>query len=193
MKRTKALGSLQAIVITLMIIGIILGIGFLVLEEFEETLGTTTGTVVNETIAPTDAGIYVAYNHTTADVYCYHSFTPGIVTNESDGAIIASGNYSYTAATGLLKNLTSTEDDGAGGNSWNISYTYSYGDSAACEGLNETIEATKEIPVWLTIIVILLIVGILLAIVFKVLPTSGEGGVGGSFGGSSSDGITAEI
>ena len=179
-----------------MIIGILLGIGFLVLEEFEETLGTDSVTIVNETVAPTDAGIYVAYNHTTADVYCYHSFAPTFVINASDDAIINSGNYSYNPVTGLLTNLTSTFV-ASGVNSWKVTYSYKYGaNSSACEGIFETIEATKEIPVWLTIIVILLIVGILLAIVFRVLPTSGEGSVGGSggsFGGADSGGITAEI
>lgn len=191
MKSTKALGSLQIIVLTVMVIGIILGIGLLLLEEFETTLGTDTGTITNETISPTDAGIYVDYNYTTAGVYCYHSFSPGIVVNESGSIVIASGNYSYNAVTGLFQNLTSEFPDGSAGNSWNISYTYSYGDSAACEGLSETVDATKTIPTWLTIIVILLIVGVLLAIVFRVLPNTGEG-IGG-FGGASSGEVTAEI
>jgi len=192
MKSTKALGSLQRIVITIMIIGIVLGIGFLVLDEFEGFLGTDTGTVTNETTAPTDAGIYVAYNYTTAGVGCYNNFGSLVVTNASDGAFINSGNYSYVSTTGLVKNLTSTFCDGSGVNSWNISYTYTYGDNEACIGLDETVEATKTIPTWLTIIIIMLIVGILLVIVFRVLPTAGEGG-GFRFGGGSSGGVTAEI
>jgi len=42
--------------------------------------------------------------------------------------------------------------------------------SEAYEGVNDTITAVKKIPTWLGIIVILAIVGILLAIVFSVLP-----------------------
>jgi len=84
------LGNLQAIVITLVTVGILLGIGFLVLEEF-------------------------------------------------------------------MANMT------AG--------------SAAEGGVNDTITAMKKIPTWLPIIVILAIVGILLAIVFAVLPRAGGGGV----------------
>jgi len=192
MKSTKALGSLQRIVITIMIIGIVLGIGFLVLEEFETTLGTSTGTVTNETISPTDAGIYVAYNYTTADLYCYRSFVPVRVVNASDGKVITSSNYSYNTVTGLFKNLT-TYGSASGDNTWNITYTYIYGDSAACEGLGETVDAMNTIPTWLTIIIILLVVGILLAIVFRVLPTAGEGSGGFNFGGGSSGGVTAEI
>lgn len=77
------IGTLQSIIITLVIIGIVLGVGFLVLEEFEEEM--TAG-------------------------------------------------------------------------------------SEAESGVNDTINALGEIPTWLSIIVIIAIVGILLAIVFTVLP-----------------------
>lgn len=82
------LGNLQGIILTLVVVGIILGIGFLVLEEFRDQM--TAGT-------------------------------------------------------------------------------------EAWTGVNDTITAVKEIPGWLTIIVILAIVGILLAIVFSVLPRAGAG------------------
>ena len=186
MKSRKGLAGLQAIIISIVVIGIVLGIGFLVLEEFESALGTDIGTVTNETISPTDAGIYVAYNYTTDGVGCYNNFVPTIIINATDDVLISSGNYSYTTTTGLLKNLTSEFSTG----SWKVTYTYTYGDTAACTGLNETIEATKTIPTWLTIIIILLIVGVLLSIVFRVLPQFGgeEMGMGNEGGGS-----TAEI
>jgi uncharacterized membrane-anchored protein len=77
------LGNLQGIIITLVVVGIVLGIGFVVLEEFKDQM---------------DSG------------------------------------------------------------------------SEAESGVNETINAIAEIPTWLSIIVIIAIVGILLAIVFTVLP-----------------------
>ena len=91
LKAKKAqIGTLQTIIITLVVIGIVLGIGFLVLEEFMDQM---------------DAG------------------------------------------------------------------------SEAEAGVNDTITALGEIPEWLTIVVILAIVGILLAIVFSVLPRAGGGSV----------------
>lgn len=45
--------------------------------------------------------------------------------------------------------------------------------SEAEGAVNDTIQAMKKIPAWLSIIVILAIVGILLAIVFSVLPRAG--------------------
>jgi len=80
------LGTLQTIIMTLVVVGIVLGIGFLVLEKFMDQM---------------DAG------------------------------------------------------------------------SEAEAGVNETIQALAEVPTWLSIIVILAIVGILLAIVFSVLPRAG--------------------
>jgi len=186
MKSKKAqIGTLQTIIITLVVIGIVLGIGFLVLREFEVTLGDDTGTVGNETITPTDGGIFVAYNSTTANLYCYHSFSPVTVTNNSgDNLIIGGANYSYNENTGMFWNLTAEFP-----NAWNISYTYQYGASEACEGLSSTIDATNEIPAWLIIIVILFIVGILLAIVFRVMPT----GAGTFRGAGSGGGVIAEV
>ena len=85
-KKKGQLGNLQSVIMTLVVVGIILGIGFLVLEEFRDQM--TVGT-------------------------------------------------------------------------------------EAYSGVNTTITAMAKIPSWLSIIVILAIVGILLAIVFSVLPRAG--------------------
>ena len=86
--KAAQLGNLQDIILTLVVVGIILGIGFLVLEEFRDKM--TVG-------------------------------------------------------------------------------------SEAWAGVNDTIDAVKEIPGWLSIVVILAIVGVLLAIVFSVLPRASVG------------------
>lgn len=83
MDKKAQIGTLQSIIITLVVIGIVLGIGFLVLEEFMDEM--TAG-------------------------------------------------------------------------------------SEAEQGVNDTINALNEVPTWLSIIVIIAVVGILLAIVFSVLP-----------------------
>ena len=168
------IGSLQGIIIAIMVIGIVLGLGFLMLREFEETMGDTVTTVINESINVTDTGIYVVYNSSTDGVYCYHSFTPIIFLNESGEITIAPGNYSYDSATGRIWNLTSDEKF-TPLNQWNITYSYSHSDGkASCEGIEDTVDAMQEIPSWLVIIVIMLIVGILLAIVFKVVGGQGR-------------------
>jgi len=178
--------QLTGLAITLVIIGLVIGIGLLVLIEFEETMGDTTTTVTGETIVPTDAGVFVAYNHTTAGVYCYNSFTVSSVVNQSGDVTIAPGNYTYQPATGRVYNLSSVD----GNLGWNVTYTYKSGDTSACEGVGETINATETIPGWLALIVIIAMAGIILFIVFKVIPKAGDIGSSGSSGSS---GTVAQI
>ena len=181
MNKKGQVSTLQGIIISLVIIGIVLGVGLLVLSELEESMGTDTDTIINESITPTDAGVYVEKNYSTDGVYCYHDFTPVTVINDS-GEVIASGNYSYQPATGLIWNTTSEFVS-----SWNITYTYGFGNgSSACEGVGTTVTAVGSIPAWLVIIVVILIVAIVLAILFNVLP-SAEVGFLGSLGGGSGE------
>lgn len=83
LNKRAQIDTLQTIIITLVVIGIVLGIGFLVLEEFRDQM--------------------------------------------------TAGSEAYL-------------------------------------GVNDTIDAVRNVPTWLGIIVILAIVGILLAIVFSVMP-----------------------
>ena len=46
-------------------------------------------------------------------------------------------------------------------------YSFSYSNSSACEGIEETIDATEKIQEWLGILVVMFIIGILLFIVYK--------------------------
>lgn len=185
------LGTLQAIVVSVLLIGIVLGLGFLIFSEFSETLGDTTGTVSHEavTLADLPGGVFVDYNSTTGGgTWCYHSFTPTVY-NSTGGGTITTGNYSYEAYTGKMWNLTVDPVYMLGG-VVNVSYTYQYSDSEACRALDTTVDATEEIPTWLTIIIIMLIVGALLFIVFRVMPAAGgeeefrsSGGFSGRFSG----------
>ncbi len=173
----REIGTLQGVVITLIILGIIVGIGSLVLEEFQSGLSEEVATITNETITPTDTGVYVDYNYTTAGINCYNSFSPVIVTNATDGVVINSGNYSYNS-NGEIWNLTNEFPS-----SWNVTYTYQYGEEA-CGGVETTIEAAGKIPAWLPIVVILLIVGVIMWLVFKTMPR---------LSGGRGEGLVAEI
>lgn len=156
------------------------------IEEFKEATNDKIATVsIPENIVPTTAGVYVTKNSTTAGINCYNTFVVTQIKNRTGNIVISSGNYSYDTNTGRVWN-TSTYIFSVG-NLWNVTYTYNYG-LEACAGVESTIDATNKVPAWLAIMVILAIVGILLAIVFKVLPTgrgevtTGEGsGIGGLF------------
>lgn len=171
------LGGLQTLVMTLIVVGLVLGIGFLILEEFKALTNVYKGTVSGERIlAVTRTGKTVAKN--TSSVECFNSFAVTSVINSTSATAIDAANYSYNADTGLVYSIT----NGLYNNTnWNVTYTYQYG-KGACTGITAAITAENKIPAWLSIIVILVIVGILLAIVFTVLPRYSSGG-----------GTTAEI
>jgi len=166
MRKKGQIGSLQNVIMILVMIGLLLGIGFLILEEFKGNLSENTATISNETLSSvTESCEYVEYNSTTAGINCYNGFSPMIVTNASNGLVISSTNYTYSSTLGKICAVSSTFNN----SDWNVSYTYQYGEEA-CKGVNSAISATQKVPTWLGIIVILAIVGILIAIVFSVLP-----------------------
>jgi hypothetical protein len=186
--RTKAqFEGLQTIIIILVVIGVLLGIGFLLLEEFKGNADEEVGTItIPETLSFKTLGVYASKNYTTTGINCYNSFVITQVTNATTGGIITAGNYSYDSQ-GKVWNLTGEFAPRL----WNITYTFKYGLNS-CAGIVSTINATKKIPTWLSIIIILLIVGIILGITFKILPNGNSSG-GGIFGSRSSGGTIAEI
>ena len=189
------LEGIQGIIMTLVFIGILLGVGFLVLEEFrdQDALSDTASYVVNETgltvehaVSTVDEATADAFNTFSATI-CYCNATgAGTGSLCPENTTLVAANYTTDPDLGTLQNATDeTYDDVA------CTYTFNYG-ATSWGGINDSISATGEIPGWLSIIVIITIVGILLAIVFTILPTGKmAGGFGG--GGSGSGGTIAEI
>jgi len=191
-------GSLQGIITTLIVIGILLGIAFLVLEEFKGTMDDEIGAVEREMILSVGP-LNTAPGRISSNIYnsnCFSSFAvknSTSVRNATSNTIISPTNYSYSS-NGSIWFTALNNVNGFNNSNWNVSYTYKYG-KEGCGGVESTIDATTTITTWLSIIVILAIVGILLAIVFSVLPSSGGGSSGGSFRGfgKGSSSSTAEI
>ena len=189
-------GTLTGIIMTLVMVGILLGIGFLVLQEFEDSLGTTSTQVDNEQHVLAVDGFYVSANWTSQP--CYNAFNIINITDVNT-TLVNSDNYTFATTTGKVAAVAGAAYAEV---TANVTYTYNAapsGREGACDGIRETGEAINEIPQWLAIIVIMIIVGIILAIVFKVLPNAGGSesfGGTGSFGGSNrseSSGTVAEI
>ena len=167
--------TLQEIVIGLLVIGIVLGLGILLVREMADTMTDQSATVQNETITPANGTIVWLANNQT-NIGCWDDFGVTHIINDSVDAaeqFIASGNYTIDWRGGVIQAATGSEL----GDTWNVTYTYGYDDSAECKALEDTINATATIPGWLVIFVIIFIVGILLALVFRYLPTSPGGGV----------------
>lgn len=169
MKNKKGqISGLQEIITTLIIVGILVGVAFVVLGSLRTNMSTTSNIVYDETITPTTSGVYLLNNQTS--VKCFSNVVIVNATNQSGSFVIQPGNYTVNPTTGLFRNISGANRYmGA----WNISYTYNSGDEA-CQGVVDTMNATKNVPAFLPILVIIGIVGILLAIVFTILPKMGN-------------------
>jgi len=157
------LSSLPTIIGTLLIVGLLIGVGMLVAQEFrdQDSLSAHARTVTNE------SGCFInatGYTLASEDGSKTHSFAITTVFNNSDGITIESGNYSVGTNTGIVTNASTANWDDV-----NISYTYKTGEKA-WTGVNDTIEAMTVIPSLLGLIILVIMIGIILAIIFNVMP-----------------------
>jgi len=168
-------GTLMGIAVALVTIGIVLGLGFMVLDELGTTLDLDTHTVNSEVIDPTTVGGAILAHHYN-NTNCWDNLAIISVANFSTNDTIVSANYSYSVI-GRLWNLTETEIlyDGSSYAQWVINYTYDSSNSEACLGIEASTTAVNKIPGWLAILVIMIIIGLMLGLVFKVLPSLGKG------------------
>lgn len=174
-------GKITAIITILLVVGILLGVSIYVLSTFQAQLPTITETITNETGAFINkTGYTVAQIH-----HCnWENFAVSQILNVTGSGVVPVGNYTVLA-NGTINNATTA--------AWPnvlVSYTYDWG-GEACKAVNDTLQAVKQVPVWLPLVVILSIVGVILAIVFTVLPRSGDGTLG--IGGGGSRGTVAEL
>jgi hypothetical protein len=163
--------GLQGVIIAIVIIGLMVGVGFLLLGEFRKNLSTSySATAAGVNVTP--AGSFSDYNSTSTNYKCFSEFVIVSVVNESGTVTIPVGNYTSDYQTGKIYWIGGTT--GYNSSRWNITLTYKNGEEA-CAGIQSTINATKNVPTFLPIVVIVSIVGVLLLIVFS---TIGKGGAG---------------
>lgn len=187
-KKAQWAVSLQGIIIVMVIVGVLLGVGFTVLGSFIGETDDYSGSVTNESITVNnETYVTLAYNSTS--VVCWNTFAVTTVYNFTGGGVILSGNYTAGADGSLIAVGIPYE-----GGVWNVTYTYKYGKNA-CAGIEDTVTGVQTVPTWLGTLVLLAIVGILLLLLFTVLPRFGGGLSEGRLGGygRSGGGVTAEI
>lgn len=185
MKNKKGqLGSLPGIITTFFIVALFIGIGFIVVQEFRDhdALSDTSGSVTNET------GLFL--NETTdtlakATAVEFNGVSVSAVwadDNQSNctqlGAertptgysrLVESANYSVYS-DGVIENATTCVFPNV-----TFTYTYNYGESSLL-GANDTLVALQTFPDLFGLLILIALIGIVLAIVFNVMP--GGRGVG---------------
>lgn len=158
-------GSIQSIVFTLVIVGILISAGFLIMQEFfeQDSLVDTPVTGVIDTLAFLNS---TGYTLDGASDPGFNSPSITSMVNATTGGTIASGNYTVSSS-GVVTNLTYTNTGTV-----NITYSYDKGE-ASYVAINDTIDAMTVIPNLLGIIILIVIVGIIIALVFNAVPVKG--------------------
>jgi len=169
------LGGLPGIVATLVIVGILIAAGFFIIQTFleedqftdsEGAVSNETGLYINTTVATVSHSTDTAFN-TFAVSDCYANATgEGILTTAN--LTIVTANYTTDADDGTITDAT------AGAENYTdvaCTYTYLYG-GTSYTSVNDTITAMGTIPDLLGLIILIAVIGIILVVIFNVVPGS---------------------
>jgi len=159
MNNKGQISSLTPIILTVVLIGILTGVGMMILMQMQAgSYKSTTAGVTNETlttVSPT--GEYLS-KYTLTDVAC-----SGLsVTNATDGVFIGSvGNYTVNNCRVLAVTTSAFNNT-----NWNVTYAYTYNadtaTSTAVSNVNNSIGTLAS--TWIPIIIIVIAAGLIIAI-----------------------------
>ncbi len=153
-------GNLQQMILSLIVIGVIIGVGFLVLGQFQNKLIVNTGTSES----------WIGTNVTNYSFIQKEGYLSSLIVKNSTSGVVQSTNYVVYGSNGFLDKIILTDTSTYIGSALTLNFNYQDESKPAYIGLNKTIKAMNTIPQWLGIIVLLGIVAILLSILFKVFP-----------------------
>lgn len=162
MKKKGQLGNLQGIIVVLILVGILLGAGFFILDEFLAQVNTNDAVTVLE-----EAGHVNSTGYTLVGTSAPGFNTPVIVAIYNDTLTLTAANYTVSSV-GVVTNATEIIGYDAD-YLWSINYTYLRGGSSYI-AINATSQAMLTIPELLGLIVLIAIIGVILAVIFNVIP-----------------------
>jgi len=148
-------------IITIILIGLVLGIGMYVMMEFRDEVKTEYSGTDNEAPANSTAG-YDTFTLSDASKNDYNLESVDSIVNASDGH--AWTNYTYTSA-GVI---TFGSDIYGADTEVNISSTYTYDAASSPEKvIGDTVDGLGDLAGWIAIIVVVLAAAIVLGIVLR--------------------------
>ena len=169
MKKKGQLGNLQGIIFVLIMVGILLGAGFFIFDAFQDQVDNTANTATFENSSATVGNVFIndtPYTVANEGATCFNSLVVTQAINRSGVApsVIQSGNYTVDAGLGTITggidvNYTNVS----------VSYTYRTG-TTGCQGIELTSTAMLTIPELLGLIILIAIIGVILAVIFNVIP-----------------------
>jgi len=157
-------------VLALTLASILLVMGLIMMDELMQDVSTDSATVTNETTAAvvTEAGTSATAN---TGVCGFNSFavTSANVKNATAAYDIAAGNYTVTASRGVatIAFISTDADDVAKFNNskWNITGTYLWGNTEACDASNSTIAGQGKFADYWDLIVLAIIITVVISLI----------------------------
>lgn len=161
------IGSLQTVVITILVVGLLIGAGFLLIEEIrDQDRLFESNSFTNETTGGINATGYTV-DGASDDGSKSFSLTNAWF-NDTNPTQIPLANLTISSQ-GVVTNATVTTYD----NTANVSYNYERG-TQGWKGIDTSLDAFMTLPNLLGLILLIVVIGIVLAIVFRVIPGAGE-------------------
>jgi len=159
------LNDLYPAVLTIVLIGLVLGIGLYVMSEVREEIATEyTGSDTAVNITATSPANTTTLTDSTSDDY-YLKSIDSVVYENGSSTTIPSSNYSFTS-TGIITwadELVAVTD-----NRVNITTTYIYDvANSPEEAVNDSLEGLDDFASWIAVIVVVLAAAIVLGIVLR--------------------------
>lgn len=161
------LGDLYPAVMTIVMIGLVLGIGIYVMSETRTNVATDyTGSDNSVNVTATSPGNTTTLSDSSKDDYLLSSVDSVI---NSSGDTLASTEYSFTEA-GVV--TWSDAQVALGNNIVNITSTFTYDAEGSPEAaINDSLESIGDFAGWLAVIVVVLAAAIVLGIVMRSFGT----------------------
>lgn len=160
-KEKGQVGRVSNIVVVTLVVAVFLVAGFFVTQEFLSLNSFyDEKSVDNENGAIDSTG----YQLTAEDGQKTDSFEVTNAENASNGNDISDTEYNVDSTDGVVTNATSTTYDNV-----DFNYTYSEGQSG-WTGVNQTMDAMLTIPSILGLVLVVLLLSVVLAIVFNIIP-----------------------
>lgn len=167
MKKKAQIDSLIPIVATLIVVGLLVGAGVVILQEFlEQDSFQLSKTIDNETVT---ASQYLAGHALDGASYKgSDNFVITSVVNASNGEAVSSTLYSVEIHSGTFSNSSANSNYTT--YDWNVTYSFNYV-TDTYQGINDTIDSVNTIPELLGLIILIVVIGIILTIIFRVIPS----------------------
>jgi len=154
-KKGMSIGDMYPAVLTIMLVGIVLGVGLFILGTFHDT--------VSPSIAGTQDSINASTGTTTLTDAALTEFSLSSIDTVINQTSVAFTNYTFTAA-GVI--TWGADIVAATTSLYNITYTYQYDSTdSAQESITTTTTGLATFADWIAIIVVVIAAAIVLGIV----------------------------